>query len=80
MLADTSDLATSSIQKDQDGIDEYLRPWWLVSMTSNFKLAPSSYIGVRFGIVSIYRLVNVAKQLSLADLSCMILSAYHSAG
>lgn len=41
-------------------------------MTSNFKSVPNSYIGVRFGIVSIYRLVNVSKQLSLADLSCMI--------
>ena len=74
MLADTSDLAASSIQENQDAIDEYLRPWWLVSMTSNVKLATNSHIGVRFGIVSIYRVVIVTKQISLADLSCMILS------
>ena len=49
-------------------------------MTCNIELATNSYIGIRFGIVSIYRLVNVAKQLSLADLSCMILSVYHESG
>lgn len=49
-------------------------------MTSNIKMAAHSYIGVRFGIVSIYRLVNVAQKLSVTDLSCMIFSAHHEAG
>ena len=64
MLADTSDLAASSIQTEQDPIDEHLHPWCLVSVASRIQLALSSYIGVRFCIVSIYRLVKVSEQVS----------------
>ena len=49
-------------------------------MTSNIRMAANSYIGARFGIVSIYRLVNVAQKFSATDLSCMIFSAHHEPG